>query len=170
MLGGIKEKTAEKLQRLGIATIEDLLLHFPFRHEDFSRVTPIGFVKPGAKTTIRARVYRVRAGLTRFRRMRLTEAELSDGTGKLRAVWFNQPWVTKALEGTTEIFVAGTVERDGAGLVMKSPLYERVSSDPRHAGRLVPIYHETAGLTSRWLREKIQAILPLTERLEEFLP
>jgi ATP-dependent DNA helicase RecG len=83
VLGGIKEKTAEKLQRLGIATIEDLLLHFPFRHEDFSRVTPIGFVKPGAKTTIRARVYRVRAGLTRFRRMRLTEAELSDGAGSL---------------------------------------------------------------------------------------
>jgi len=116
MLGRIKETTAEKLQRLGIATIEDLLLHFPFRHEDFSRVTPIGFVKPGAKTTIRARVYRVTARLTRFRGMRLTEAELSDGTGKLRAVWFNQPWVTRALEGATEIFVAGTVERDRSGL------------------------------------------------------
>ena len=170
VLGGIQEKRAEKLQRLGIATIEELLLHFPFRHEDFSRVTPIGFVKPGAKTTIRARVYRVRARWTRFRGMQLTEAELSDGTGKLRAIWFNQPWVTRALEGAAEIFVAGTVERDQSGLVMKSPLYERVSSDPRHAGRLVPIYHETAGVTSRWLREKIQAVLPLTERLEEFLP
>jgi ATP-dependent DNA helicase RecG len=168
-MGGIKEKTAEKLTRLGISTIQDLLLHYPFRHEDFSRVTPIGSLQLGAKTTIRARVYGVSAGLTRVRRMRLTEATLSDGTGQLRAIWFNQPWVAKALQGITEIFLAGTVEFD-RGPVMKNPLYERVSGDPRHAGRLVPIYHETAGLTSRWLREKIQAVLPAAEQLPEFLP
>jgi len=71
--------------------------------------------------------------------------------------------------GAGEIFLAGTVEADH-GMVMKNPLYERVSTDPRHAGRLIPIYHETAGLTSRWLREKIQRVLPLADRLEEFLP
>ncbi len=169
MLTGVKEKKAEKLQRLGIATIEDLLLHFPFRHEDFSRVTPVGFARPGTKTTIRGRVHAVTTGRTRYRHMSLTEAKVSDGTGTLRVVWFNQPWVAKNLYGSGEVFLAGTVELDD-GLVMKNPLYERVSSDPRHAGRLVPIYHETAGLTSRWLREKIQAVLPVSQRLEEFLP
>lgn len=169
MLSGVKEKYASKLQRLGITTIEDLLLHFPFRHEDFSRFTPIAFARPGTKTTIKGRVYGITTGQTRYRRMKLTEAKVSDGTGTLRVVWFNQPWVAKNLYGVAEIFVAGTVELDH-GPVMKNPLYERVSDDPRHAGRLVPIYHETAGLTSRWFREKVRMVLGLADGLEEFLP
>src|SRR5207302_8743874 len=62
-------------------------------------------------------------------------------------------------------FLAGEVDLNG-GLVMKNPEYEKVSSDPSHAARIVPIYPETRGLTSRWLRPKIRPLLWLA-RSEE---
>jgi ATP-dependent DNA helicase RecG len=95
---------------------------------------------------------------------------LGDDSGTtLRVVWFNQPWVAKSLQKGDEIFVAGEADLNG-GLVMKNPDHEKVSLRPQHAARLVPIYRETEGLTSKWLRTKIQSVLRYADELEEFLP
>jgi ATP-dependent DNA helicase RecG len=168
-LAGVSDKTEAKLARLGIATIRDLLLFFPRRYEDFSTITPIAFVRPGVKTTVRGRIYDIGARQTKYKRMALTEAVLSDDSGSLRVVWFNQPWLVKSLQKGDEIFVAGEADMNG-GLVMKNPDHEKVSLRPRNVARLVPIYRETEGLTSKWLRPKIQAVLPLADQLDEFLP
>jgi ATP-dependent DNA helicase RecG len=169
-LSGVSDKTEAKLARLGIATIRDLLLFFPRRYEDFSTITPIAFVRPGVKTTVRGRIYDIGARQTKYKRMALTEAVLGDDSGTtLRVVWFNQPWLVKSLQKGDEIFVAGEADLNG-GLVMKNPDHEKVSLRPQHAARLVPIYRETEGLTSKWLRPKIQAVLPLADQLDEFLP
>jgi ATP-dependent DNA helicase RecG len=168
-LPGISDKTEAKLARLGIATLRDLLLFFPRRHDDFSTITPIAFVRPGIKTTVRGRIYDIAAHWTKYKRMELTEAVLGDDSGTLRVVWFNQPWLVKSLQKGDEIFVAGEADLNG-GLVMKNPDHEKVSLRPQNVARLVPIYRETEGLTSKWLRPKIQSVLPLTEQLEEFLP
>jgi len=169
VLTGVSDKTQARLARLGIATIRDLLLFFPRRHEDFSTITPIAFVRPGVKTTVRARIYEIGAHQTKYKRMALTEAILGDDSGRLRVVWFNQPWLANSLHEGDEIFVAGEADMNG-GLVMKNPDHEKVSLRPQNVARLVPIYRETEGLTSKWLRPKIQALLPLADELEEFLP
>jgi len=170
VLAGVSDKTEAKLARLGIATIRDLLLFFPRRYEDFSSVTPIAFVRPGVKTTVRGRIYDIGARQTKYKRMALTEAVLGDDSGTtLRVVWFNQPWVAKSLQKGDEIFVAGEADLNG-GLVMKNPDHEKVSLRPQHAARLVPIYRETEGLTSKWLRSKLQSLLRYADELEEFLP
>lgn len=170
-LSGISDTYGNRLHRLGIDTVRDLLLHYPRRHKDFSQVTPITFIQPGTETTVRAQILRINAHWTRVRHMRLTEAVLSDDSGKLlNVVWFNQPYVAKTLHPGQEIFVAGRVELDRGGLVLKNPEYERASDDPQHAARLVPIYPETAGMTSRFLRAKLRSVLHLTDALEEFIP
>ena len=168
-LAGVSDKTEAKLARLGIATIRDLLLFFPRRYEDFSTITPIAFVRPGVKTTVRGRIYDIGARQTKYKRMALTEAVLSDDSGTMRVVWFNQPWLVKSLQKGDEIFVAGEADMNG-GLVMKNPDHEKVSLRPKNVARLVPIYRETEGLTSKWLRPKIQAVLSLADQLDEFLP
>lgn len=169
-LPGVSDKTEAKLARLGIATIRDLLLFFPRRYEDFSTITPIAFVRPGVKTTVRGRIYEIGAHQTKYKRMALTEAVLGDDSGTtLRVVWFNQPWLVKSLQKGDEIFVAGEADLNG-GLVMKNPDHEKVSLRPQNVARLVPIYRETEGLTSKWLRPRIQAVLPLADQLDEFLP
>jgi ATP-dependent DNA helicase RecG len=169
-LSGVGEETEARLARLGIATIRDLLLFFPRRHEDFSSITPIAFVRPGIKTTVRGRIYDIGARQTKYKRMALTEAVLGDDSGTtLRVVWFNQPWLAKNLHKGDEIYVAGEADLNG-GLVMKNPDHEKVSLRPQHAARLVPIYRETEGLTSKWLRSKVQSLLRYADELEEFLP
>ena len=170
-LARVSETYGERLHRLGIDTVRDLLLHYPRRHRDFSSVIPISLVQPGAETTVRARILRIDAHWTRVRHMRLTEAVLSDDSNKLlTVVWFNQPYVAKSLHPGEEVFVAGRVELERGRLVLKNPEYELASADPQHAARLVPVYPETAGLTSRWLRPKIRPLLPLADGLEEFIP
>ncbi len=168
-LPGVSDKTEAKLSRLGIATIRDLLLFFPRRYEDFSTITPIAFVRPGVKTTVRGRIYDIGAHQTKYKKMALTEAVLGDDSGTLRVVWFNQPWLVKSLQKGDEIFVAGEADLNG-GLVMKNPDHEKVSLRPQNVARLVPIYRETEGLTSKWLRPKIQRVLPMADQLDEFLP
>jgi ATP-dependent DNA helicase RecG len=168
-LAGISEAYGDRLERLGIKTIRDLLLYFPRRHEDFAHVTPIAFIRPGMRTTVRGRIVQIAERWTKYQRRRLAEATLSDDSGRLRVVWFNQPYLARTLHAEEEIFVAGEVDLDG-GLVMKNPEYEPVSKDPSHAARIVPIYPETKGLTSRWLRPKIRKLLWLADQIDEVLP
>jgi ATP-dependent DNA helicase RecG len=77
--------------------------------------------------------------------------------------------MARYVHANEELLLAGTVELNG-GLVMKNPEYERVTRDRTHAGRIVPIYPETRGLTSRWLRPKILPLLWLADQFEELLP
>jgi len=168
-VAGINVVYGERLARVGVKTIRDLLLYFPRRHEDFGNVTPIAFVQPGMRTTVRARIVHIAERRTKYKGLRLAEATLSDDSGRLRVVWFNQPYLARSLHESDEIYVAGQVELDG-GLVMRNPDYEAVSKTPSHAARIVPIYPETKGLTSRWLRTRIHELLWLADQVEETLP
>ncbi|HYM50118.1 MAG TPA: ATP-dependent DNA helicase RecG [Candidatus Limnocylindrales bacterium] len=169
-LAGISSAYQARLRRLGVETVRDLLLLYPRRHKDLSQVTAIAAVQPGEETTVRGRITVVTAGQTSRKHMKLTKASLIDDSKRvLQLVWFNQPWVAKRLHVGDEVYVAGEVEWAG-GLVMRNPDYEPASQAPMHAARIVPIYPQTEGLTSRWLRPKIEAILPLAAQLEEFLP
>jgi len=166
---GVSDVYEGRLEKLGIRTVADLLLFFPRKHEDFTAVVPIAEVSPGLKTTVRGRIEQIAARRTPYKRMPLTEALVADPSGRMRVVWFNQPWVANQLHVGDTVFLAGEVTLD-SGLQMKNPDYEPVSGDPRHVARLVPIYHETEKLTSRWLRSKVQLVLGLAGQLEEFLP
>lgn len=166
---GIDKVYQERLDHVGVRTVRDLLLYFPRRHEDFASVTPIAWTRPGMRTTVRGHVYRIEQLRTSRKRMPMARATVSDDSGQLTVVWFNQPYIAKQLHAGEQILLAGTIELNG-GLTMKNPDYERVSKDPTHAGRIVPIYPETRGLTSRWLRPKILPLLRMAERFEETLP
>ena len=166
---GINTAYGGKLERVGVRSVRDLLLYFPRKHQDFANVTPIAWVRPGMRTTVRARVYQIQRQRTARKHMQIARATVSDDSGQLNVVWFNQPYIANYLHAGDQIFLAGEVDLNG-GLVMKNPEYEKVSSDPSHAARIVPIYPETRGLTSRWLRPKIRPLLWLADQLDEVLP
>ncbi len=101
--------------------------------------------------------------------MTITQAYIQDGAGSIKIVWFNQPYLTKSLKVDDLINVSGKVNLD-KDLYFSNPAFEKITGQLRHTGRIVPIYPETAGLSSRYLRYIIQLYLPNAKQLTDWLP
>lgn len=168
-LKGVGPKLEDALARLGITTVGELLKHYPRRYDDFSQVLPIRLMNPGL-VTVKGTIQAV-SGRRSFKRgsLTITEAIISDGTGTVKAIWFNQPYLEKSLPKGTEVFVSGRLEFRNSDLALQSPAIEPATALNKNTGRIVPIYPETSGLTSKQLRS---LILPLLEDLglSESLP
>ncbi len=163
---------AKRLERVGVRTIEDLVRYYPRRHEDFTKRSDIVFLAEGIKQTVRGTVETVKVRHT-GRGKTVVEAFLNDHTGRMKAMWFNQPYIATTLKDGEEWVLSGKVQKDrrGGGLVMMSPAYERRQMTAGlHTARLVPVYPEVHGLTSRWLRSRVSEVLPLAAGLRDDLP
>lgn len=164
----VGKTTASRLKTLGLNTIEDLIFYFPFRYEDFSLVKDVKDMIPDEPVTIRVKVQLI-ANRRSFRKRKiLTEALVADGTGSVKVIWFNQPFIAKTLNVGDEIFLSGRL--DETRLQMISPDYERVRATMIHTGRLVPIYHLTNGITQKQLRFLLSQVTKEMMALEEYLP
>ena len=171
-LRGVNSKIIKQLEHLGIKTIQDLLLYFPRRYDDFSVVTKIKDVTMGETYTISGTVLSVSNQRAFRARMVITTAEITDGDRTIKAIWYNQPFLIKNIQKDKKINISGKVGFQQKSLVMQNPAYEVIheNSDTTHTGRLVPVYKETRGITSRWLRLLVKNALPYSGQLEDILP
>lgn len=161
---------SQKLSRIGIETAEDLLRHFPHRHEDFSNLTRTDQVQVGDKVCLQGRVVDINNNFTFRRRLIITEAFLEDQAGRLKVVWFNQPYLANQL-ADQEAILAGKIAEKKGEMYLASPTAEKIKDSPTHAGRIVPVYPETKGISSRWLRYVIKPLLEqIKGRIEDPLP
>src|SRR3989344_8330940 len=87
---------ARRLEKLGITKLEDFLYHIPFRYEDFSLISKIGQLQAGKKVTIKGKVEKIKNQYTK-RWKSLQRATISDDTGSLNVIWFNQPYIPKSV-------------------------------------------------------------------------
>lgn len=170
-LKGVGPSVAQKLERLGILTAGDLIHHFPRRYEDFSKIIPIRLMRPG-NVTFKGEVERVAARYARSRKLHLTEAIISDGTGTVKAVWFNQSWLAKTIPTGTPVLVSGELKFKNSDLALQAPAIETIEAgrDTKDTARIVPVYPETEGITSKQLRGLIQPLLSLAATTPESLP
>lgn len=161
---------ALRLEKLGIVTLKDFLFHIPFRYDDYSLVSKIGLVQAGETVTIKGTVEEIHNQYTR-RFKTIQRAIVKDETGSIDILWFNQPYLTRAIAKGDLISLSGKVELDKHKLVMIAPDYEIIFNDQTiHTGRLVPIYPETRGISSKWLRRQIFKLLEEKNQIKEFLP
>ena len=166
---GVGPKTADQLRAAGLATVGDLLTFLPRKHEDFTNVTSIADLKPGT-VTIRARCEKISTRPVR-RGLRLTTAVLADDTGKLNAVWFNQPYRVQQLSGTDdEFYFSGVFEYNYGKYQLTAPSAEIAKDMPVQAERLLPVYHAIHGLKSLTVRKVLEQLRPLMSVLPETLP
>ena len=169
---GILPKFLVKLNKLEIHTVYDLLRHFPARYEDFSKVSKITDLKSGEQVTIRAEVRRISSRKTWKSSMQIVEALVTDETGGITLVWFNQPFIGKVLKEGMRVNFAGKVFENKTGLHISNPSYEIVkgTSEMRHTAGLIPVYPETRGLTSKGIRYLVKNFLDIIEFIPDFIP
>lgn len=177
---GIGYVQGVRLANLNLITVNDLINHFPFRYDDFSETVDIAEAQIDQKVTLKGEIWQIKNIFTKYGK-KLTQAIFNDGTNSINLTWFNQTYLTKSLKVGDKIQVSGKLTKFGSKLSIIMPVWERLSSldhspsaishKPLHTGTLVPIYSETEGLTSRWLRTKISQILPKVDLfIEDHLP
>lgn len=162
---------ASKLKRLGITTVRDLLYDVPFRYNDFSRTIPINHLEIGVSASIMGTVESMRNIFTKTGK-KLQECVVSDTTGTITVIWFNQLYLTKVIRAGDTISLSGTVGFFGNKKAMESPEYELAAPGKPflHTGRITPVYSETAGISSKWIRARIYFLLTSTVLIHEYLP
>lgn len=171
-ISGIGPRFTAKLKRLGIVTVKDLLWHFPSRYEDFTKIYQIGELEPGQQATVQGVVEDVNVRRTWHKHLTIVEASISDGSGAIRAVWFNQPYIKNLLRPGRMANFSGKVALSEQELYLSHPTYELTSSEveTKHTARLVPVYPETRGLTSKGIRFIMKPVLDNLETLKEWIP
>lgn len=168
MVKGVGSKTAEQFAAAGLHSVGDLITFFPRAYEDYSQVTEISDLAPG-KVTIRARCEKIETRPVR-RGLRITTATLADETGKVQAVWFNQPYRATQLKKNDEFFFSGEFEFQYNRYQLTNPSAEKVSDMPVQTDRLLPVYRATAGLKAALVRKTLAELRPFITMLPETLP
>lgn len=173
-LNKIGPKYEKSLEKLGIKTIEDLLYHFPFRYEDYSKKATAGEAQTNEIVSITGLLGRVSNIVTPYGR-KITVATLVDNTGSINLVWFNQHYLKTILKENRIYTISGRVVLYKNKKCVFSPEFEEGEGGTQTA-RLVSVYPETAGISSKWLRSRNNDVLTrlksaATEPVNfEFLP
>ncbi|MCK4635783.1 MAG: ATP-dependent DNA helicase RecG [Candidatus Moranbacteria bacterium] len=166
----VQKNYFKKLAKLNLFTVKDLLKHFPSRYEDYSKIFSINQLQPNLESTVIGTIIDIQTIRTYGRKMLLTEALLEDKTGTIKIIWFNQSYIGRSFPINTQVRISGKVNDKNNELSFSAPEIEKANRIPTNTGRLVPIYPETAGLTSKWIRWQIQIILDKKINLPDPIP
>lgn len=167
---GVGPRVAERLRKLRIENVQDVLFHLPFRYQDRTRIVPIGSLRPGQSATIKGEV---QLSEIKYGRRRSLLARISDGTGSitLRFFYFNASQQAGLARGR-HIMCFGEVRRGPATLEMIHPEYNLLESAEieQMQDSLTPIYPATEGVHQLTLRSVTEQALAYQDQLKEWLP
>lgn len=189
---GIGPGYSYRLKILNLNTIEDLIYHFPFRYDDFSHTGSALEAQIGESVTLQGEVWSIQNIYTRSRKI-ITKAIFNDGSSPIELTWFNSSWIAKQIKTGDKLQISGKLTKYKNKLSMMMPRWEKLDiQNPHpdvetyltpevkqlptpgnllHTGRLVPVYPETEGLSSKWIRTKIDKLLPqVLNQIQDSLP
>ena len=162
----------KRLNKLEIKKIKDLIYHLPHKYLDYSKTSLISQTQIGDTVTIKAKVESIKNQYTRLGK-KLQIAQVSDSSGQISVIWFNQPYLIKNIYPGDLLSFSGKIDWFGRYKTLISPEYEKIipGHTSLHTGRLVPVYPETYGISSKWIRSRIMYAYETTKsEFCEFLP
>ena len=162
-------------RRLGFKTVRDLLFHLPRRYDDLRemrKIVDLTWTAEGEVISARVRVGEVKVEPSFRRRIQRTTALLEDDTGSITATWFGRRFIERRLHTGDSVVVSGRLRRFGTRLTLDNPEFQRDDGSALlHAGRIVPVYRLTAGITANTLRRAMRAALDRAgQGYPEYLP
>ncbi len=174
---------ASALKRLGIASVEDLLYHFPTRYGDTAEIRAINNLAKGEEAVIFGQISGLKTSKAFRKKIPMSEAWVEDESGRIKLIWFHQAYMAKMLQEGANVRVEGKVASRKDELYFSNPKVEQISKLPNAVGdslfgkasevhALYPVYPETRGLTSNWIFHKVQNIFAsgILEHLTDPIP
>lgn len=166
---GVGPKTAATLNSVGIFTVRDLLYHFPRDYEDYQTLSSIVDLRPG-KVIIRGKITIKKTTPSRRRHLTITEGVVSDQTGAVRVVWFNQPYRAKQFDPKQEYFFSGNYEFKYNRYQITSPSATQVANNSPTPDQIQAIYPARKTLDSKDFKRILSSLKPLLADLPNLLP
>jgi ATP-dependent DNA helicase RecG len=159
-LKGVGPAKAELFMKLGVSTVIDLLKYYPRYYIDRTTLSSISSLSPGQECTVMGTVQGSQVRPTRDGRKDFV-LSLSDDSGRVECIWFNQPFLQRIFKTGQTVIVSGEVGYY-RGKQLKNPVYEILSQEDQeliHTGRIVPSYRLTAELSQKVLRRTVKRTL-----------
>lgn len=169
---GVGPKTAQALAAAGLTTVSDALNFLPRAYDDYSTVVNIADLQPG-KVTVKARCESVSTRIVR-RGLRITTAVLADKSGKVKAVWFNQPYRETQLKSDAEFIFSGQFGMQYNRYQINNPSVELAKEIAKTAAEnnsgIQPVYKSIKNLRPKTVQDLMKNIRPIMDFLPETLP
>ena len=169
---GVGPKTAQALSAAGLETVADALDFLPRAYDDYSAAVNIADLQPG-KVTVRARCESISTRIVR-RGLRISTAVLADDSGKVKAVWFNQPYRESQLRSDAEFMFSGQFGMQYNSYQISNPSVELAkptdTSDVHHTSGIHPVYKSIKNLRPKTVQDLLKNLRPIMEFLPETLP
>jgi len=171
------------LERISIKTIRDLLYYFPNRYQDASEVKLIRDIEAGEDVSLYGTISTLKTAKGFRSKTPRSEAILSDPSGKIKIIWFNQAYMAKMVHDGQSVMLSGKISSSNNVLCLTNPELVKGNTLPIDAhdtlfegqapnGTLYPVYPETRGITSKWIYHAIQKIFTnkTLEDIPEYVP
>ncbi len=166
----LQEVQKAGLRKLGILTLRDLLYHFPAHYGDTAKTKHIEYLAVGETATVFGKISKLKTGKAFYKKIPMATAEVTDDTGSIGLVWFNQPYIAKMIPDGALVRVDGKVSARKGKLHFSNPKIEKVAAVPIGVGdslfgegaagqHLYPVYPESRGVTSNWLYHAVQKVI-----------
>ena len=190
----VDESHTKALARLGVTTVRDLFYHFPARYDDLSGATQTGNLTKGQKVTLYGTISKAKVSKGWKSKIPMAQATINTVSGKVKAVWFHQPYIAKMFPEGVTVKVEGTISERSGELYLSNPAITHASVIPNQedslfvgtndeqdteslhlepsTSSLFPVYPESRGVTSRWIYYAIKKLIKggVLERVIDPLP
>lgn len=160
---GIGTHMAEKLSRLGIETVNDMLYYLPRRYDDYTQISYISKLQPEMTTTVIGKVTHTEVRIGRNNRKDFAFV-IDDGSASMLVIFFGQHWLNKQIRKDQQLVLSGKITAFRNKLQMVNPEWEPLDSDNLHTVGIVPVYGLTEGLRIKSFRTRMK------QTLDEWLP
>jgi len=180
----LDESTKKALARLGLFSVADLLFYFPVRYSDISQVKKIVDLTPGETATVFGKVSGLKTKKAWKSKIPMAEGYIEDMSGKIKIIWFNQAYLAKMLKNGEVVKMTGRVTESKSGVYLANPEFERTTGSAIDVhdslfntgdgttGLSYPVYHESRGVSSKFIYHAIEKILKdkTLDEVEDYIP